>query len=49
MLITRAFSIGAEREETRAIVPPVGVRLWTRPPEPATALGPTGLTTDRRR
>ena len=32
--------IGAEREETRAIVPPVGVRLWSRPPEPAAASGP---------
>src|SRR6202035_299704 len=27
--ITRAFAIGSEREETRAIVPQVGVRLWT--------------------
>jgi NADH-quinone oxidoreductase subunit H len=35
VVITRAFSIGGGREETRAIVPPVGVRLWTRPPEPA--------------
>jgi NADH-quinone oxidoreductase subunit H len=32
--ITRAFAIGSEREETRAIVPQVGVRLWTRPPDP---------------
>ncbi len=31
--ITRAFAIGGEREETRAIVPQVGIRLWTRPPE----------------
>ncbi len=35
IVISRAFAIGSEREETRAIVPPVGVRLWTRPPEPA--------------
>jgi NADH-quinone oxidoreductase subunit H len=35
VVITRALSIGAEREETRAIVPAVGVRLWTRPPEAA--------------
>ena len=28
---------GGEREQTRAIVPPVGVRLWRRPPEPAVA------------
>ncbi len=33
--ITMAFSVGAEREESRAIVPPVGVRLWSRPPEHA--------------
>jgi NADH-quinone oxidoreductase subunit H len=35
VVITRAFSIGTEREETRAIVPAVGLRLWSRPPEPA--------------
>jgi NADH-quinone oxidoreductase subunit H len=35
IVITRAFAVGAERESTRAIVPPVGIRLWTRPPEPA--------------
>jgi NADH-quinone oxidoreductase subunit H len=35
IVITRAFAIGSEREATRAIVPAVGVRLWTRPPEPA--------------
>jgi NADH-quinone oxidoreductase subunit H len=34
VVITRAFTIGGEREETRAIVPPVGVRLWSRPAEP---------------
>jgi NADH-quinone oxidoreductase subunit H len=32
ILISRAFSIGSEREETRAIVPQVGLRVW-RPPE----------------
>jgi NADH-quinone oxidoreductase subunit H len=32
LTITVAFSIGNEREESRAIIPPVGVRLWTRPP-----------------
>jgi NADH-quinone oxidoreductase subunit H len=31
VVITRAFSIGSEREETRAILPPVGLRLWRRP------------------
>ena len=35
IVITRAFAIGSEREATRAIIPAVGVRLWTRPPEPA--------------
>jgi len=38
--ITRAFAIGADREETRAIFPPVGVRLWRRPAEPSAASGP---------
>ena len=37
VLISRAFSIGADREETRAIVPPVGIRLWTRQQEPRTS------------
>ena len=37
IVITRAFAIGSERESTRAIVPPVGIRLWTRPPEPPPA------------
>jgi NADH-quinone oxidoreductase subunit H len=37
IVITRAFAIGSEREETRAIVPPVGVRLWKRPSEPPPA------------
>ena len=31
--ITRSFAIGSEREETRAIVPQVGLRLWNRPVE----------------
>jgi len=30
VLLTRAFSIGAERESTRAVVPQVGIRLWSR-------------------
>jgi NADH-quinone oxidoreductase subunit H len=38
--ITRAFAIGGEREETRAIFPPVGVRLWKRPAEPPAGSGP---------
>ncbi len=33
LLLTRAFAVGAEREATRAIVPPVGLRLWVRPEE----------------
>jgi NADH-quinone oxidoreductase subunit H len=33
--ITRAFAIGAEREEeSGALIPPTGVRLWSRPPAP---------------
>ncbi len=39
IVITRAFAIGSEREETRAIVPPVGVRLWSRPTEPSPVAG----------
>jgi len=35
VLLTRAFAIGALREDTRAVVPAVGIRLWTRPEEPA--------------
>jgi len=31
-LMMRAFSIGAVRESERAVIPPVGVRLWQRPP-----------------
>ena len=30
VLLSRAFAIGTEREATRAVVPQVGVRLWTR-------------------
>jgi hypothetical protein len=41
VVITRSLSIGAEREETRAIVPAVGVRLWTRPSETASSLAAT--------
>ena len=29
-LLTRAFAVGAEREATQAVIPQVGVRLWTR-------------------
>jgi hypothetical protein len=42
VVITRAFSIGSDREETRAILPPVGLRLWMRP-EPD---GPGGGSAD---
>ncbi len=34
VLLSRAFSIGSEREATQAVVPQVGVRLWTRAQEP---------------
>ncbi len=43
--ITVAFSIGNEREESRAIIPPVGVRLWRRPPESANGSGGRGVPT----
>jgi NADH-quinone oxidoreductase subunit H len=33
VVITRAFVVGAERGESRAVIPPVGVRLWRRPAE----------------
>jgi NADH-quinone oxidoreductase subunit H len=33
-LLTRAFAVGAQREETRAVLPPVGLRLWNRAEEP---------------
>ena len=29
-LLTRAFAVGAERESTQAVIPQVGVRLWSR-------------------
>jgi NADH-quinone oxidoreductase subunit H len=38
VLLTRAFLVGTDREATQAVVPAVGVRLWTRagqsPPGP---------------
>ena len=33
-LLTRAFTVGAEREETRSVLPPIGLRLWNRAEEP---------------
>ncbi len=33
-LMTRAFSVGAERAQTRAVVPQLGIRLWSRPSDP---------------
>jgi len=35
VLMTRAFGIGAERAQTRAVVPQVGLRVWRRTGEPA--------------
>ena len=32
-LLTRAFTIGAIREDANAVLPPVGIRLWTRAEE----------------
>jgi len=46
VLITRALAVGAEREETRAIIPAVGVRLWTRPDVP-TGEHSEGVSADR--
>ena len=46
VLISRAFAIGAEREETRAIVPQVGLRLWSRPPEAPADPTPSTTTTE---
>jgi NADH-quinone oxidoreductase subunit H len=34
VLMTRAFGIGDERAQTRAVVPQVGLRLWRRTSEP---------------
>ncbi len=50
-LITRAFSIGAEREQSRAVLPQVGLRLWSRPREDADPTGsiePSGSAPSRR-
>jgi NADH-quinone oxidoreductase subunit H len=33
-LLTRAFAVGAQREETRAVLPPIGLRLWNRAQDP---------------
>ncbi len=40
VLMTRAFAVGAERAETRAVVPQLGLRLWNRPSDPV-APGPS--------
>ena len=40
VLLTRAFAVGAVREATQAVVPPVGIRLWTRA-EPTTRPAPS--------
>jgi NADH-quinone oxidoreductase subunit H len=34
-LLSRAFTVGAVREDTRAVLPPIGLRLWSRAEEPA--------------
>lgn len=38
--LTRAFSIGTIREDTNAVLAPVGVRLWSRPAPPPPPPGP---------
>jgi NADH-quinone oxidoreductase subunit H len=40
-LLTRAFAVGAEREETRAVLPPIGLRLWSRAEEPTPPVSST--------
>jgi NADH-quinone oxidoreductase subunit H len=42
VMLRRAFAIGSAREESRSILPAVGVRLWMRPGE----LGGDGPTTN---
>jgi len=42
VVLTRAFSIGAEREATRAVVPQVGIRLWHRPDQQPPSPAPEG-------
>ena len=37
VLLKRAFAIGSDREATRAVLPPVGVRLWSRPDDAGAA------------
>ncbi|HEX7442905.1 MAG TPA: NADH-quinone oxidoreductase subunit NuoH [Acidimicrobiales bacterium] len=44
VLLTRAFTIGTIREDTNAVLPPVGIRLWTRAQEPATPAPPAPTT-----
>ena len=46
VLLTRAFAIGTIREDSNAVLPPVGIRLWTRAEEPATPAPPTSTTTE---
>jgi len=41
VLLSRAFAIGTEREATRAIVPQVGIRLWTRAEQQTPPATPT--------
>jgi len=44
VLLTRAFTIGTIREDNNAVLPPVGIRLWTRAEEPATPAPPATTT-----
>jgi NADH-quinone oxidoreductase subunit H len=41
VLLNRAFTIGTERESTRAVVPQVGIRLWTRAEQQSPPTAPT--------
>jgi len=40
VLVTRAFSVGADREIEQAVIPQVGLRLWNRPAEPVRPASP---------
>jgi NADH-quinone oxidoreductase subunit H len=40
VLVTRAVSVGADREIEQAVIPQVGLRLWNRPAEPVRPASP---------
>jgi NADH-quinone oxidoreductase subunit H len=46
VVMVRAFAVGEERQRTRSIIAPVGVRLWQRPDEPVGGGSGDGASTD---